>query len=220
MKGKLSRFFFVVVACASLAGCRTPPATAHPLSALPDAAARVLLAEVDSAFTAGGEPIHAKLISEFEGWRSDGGPITLKVDLTNALAADDEYYEPHVTTGENSEGLDGWWTRWTDEGEWPRESFYYYRVGRLADGTHVLRTSYSGGGSGQFGGISFVRAFVEPIGATGRWRVALETRGTHGIGDRTGRLITVEADHVVVGQSAPGVPGPHRTEEVTIIRPW
>ncbi len=150
---------------------------------------------------------------------SDGGPVTLKLDLSNGVNANDEYYEPLVKTGENPDSADGWWAQWTEDGEGPRESFYYYRVGRLVDGTHVLRTSYSGGGRGRFGGVSFVTAKVEPVGDTGRWRVILETRGNSGIGDRAGRQISVEENHVVVGPSHSGVPEPHRTEGTGILRP-
>ena len=164
----------------------------------PPAKTAALLAEVNAHFTADGRPIHPKLIWEFSGWLSDADPITLKLDLTNSLGSD-EYYDPDVTTRPSDRGDAGRAVRWVHgkfsdlEGY---EDFDYEHLGRLADGTHVLFISENTGGTANFQHLSFVRAAAEPVGHTGRWRVALETAGTSPVGDRSGARYTVLPDRV------------------------
>ena len=61
---------------------------------------------------------------------------------------------------------------------------------------------------------------AEPVGSTGRWRVALETRGTAALGDRAGRPVAVGPDAVTVGPSPAGVPASRRLSGTGVIRPW
>ena len=108
-----------------------------------------LFKKVDTTFKLNGKPIHPKLIQEFEGWLSDGGPITISVDALAAMGTD-EYNEGDVEVDEE-------WVRYYAS---ERESYSYKRLGRLNNGLHVLRTAYWGGGSGVFSSLLFVRFVI------------------------------------------------------------
>ena len=221
MKSELAVVLVAALVAGSLVALAKRPATTQAVQ--PDAATAALLAEVDEHFTAGGKPIHPKLVHEFDGWMSDAGPVTLKLDLTNGMHANDEYYEPEVSVREVTTADDGHAVNWRHGTYGESEdyiSYTYRHVGRLADGTHVLATSENGGGSGYFGGLSFVKASAEPVGDTGRWRVVLETRGTFPAGDRSDPEVRIEGNHVVYGPSRPGVLDVHRWNGSEVIRPW
>jgi len=144
-------------------------------------------------FTFEGQPIHPKLVEAFEGWPSDDGPpITVAVDVAAAL--DSNQYAGAIET--TASGLvrarsgEGW--------------FGYEHLGQMEDGTHVLRTVSSGGGSAVFSDLLFVRLrhdrVRDPDGVR-RERLVMECTGRFDLGDRDEGTVEVRGDRVVVGPS-------------------
>ena len=166
----------------------------------PDARAAALLREVDATFTAGGRPVHPKLVGEFLGWVGDGGAVTLAIDLSASLGTD-EYFDGHAERRgrefiHREPGVPG--------------SIGYRHLGRLADGTHVVRTLQNGGGTLTLRHLLFLGSAAEPVGRTGRWRVVLRVAGDHHL---TGRVadLRVVADGVQIHRPGGGV---------EVVRPW
>lgn len=150
------------------------------------------LADVDG-FTFRGEPIHPKLVLEFEAWLSDDTPpITTAVDI--AAAFDTNEY------GEDVETTAGGFVRFMDGDGW----YAYKPLGQMEDGTHVLHTEANGGGSGIFTNLVFVRLdedkAMTPTGSS-YTRVLMSVVGRFVLGDRDDARIQVLADRVVVGAS-------------------
>ncbi len=150
------------------------------------------LADVEG-FTFRGEPIHPKLVREFEAWLSDDTPpITTAVDIAAAFDTN-EYSEKVETTA-------GGFVRFTEGDGW----YGYKPLGQMEDGTHVLHAEANGGGSGVFTNLVFVRLdedkAVTPTGSS-YTRVIMSVVGRFVLGDRDDASIDVLADRVVVGSS-------------------
>jgi len=154
-------------------------------------------------FTYQGEPIHPVLVYEFEGWLSDGGPITVAVDIVSAHGSD-EYYQPDVVIG-----ADNTYAFRPSE----REYYSYQWLGRLDNGTHVVRTAYSGGGSGVFMSLLFLH-INEGIGFTPEGeqqeRLVLSISQWYPLGDRVSELIELRGNKVLIG------PGERHKEQKTL----
>lgn len=146
------------------------------------------------AFQYQGQPIHPKLVEEFEGSLADAGPCpTVVVDVAAAFGTN-EYAEAVETT---ATGL----VKYESPAGW----YGYVHLGTLEDGTHVLRTASNGGGSGVFTNLMFVhvdppRSATSPTGSEFR-RVLMHHLGSFPLGDRDDGAVSVEADRVVVGPS-------------------
>jgi hypothetical protein len=144
-------------------------------------------------FTFKGEPIHPKLVEEFEVWLSDDRPpITTSVDVAAAFGTN-EYSEAVKSTDDGLvryESADGW--------------YGYQHLGQTSDGTHVLRTSSSGGGWGVFTNLLFVRLDSDeahtPDGSRHE-RLLMSVAGRFVLGDRDDGTVEVLGDRVVVGAS-------------------
>src|SRR5262245_56275825 len=94
-----------------------------------------------------GKPIHPLLIKRFEPWISDERPpITVELNLTAA-------WQTNEFAGEFHTEADGRVLITLPE----RSSYAYRHLGVMGDGTHVLRSYDSGGGSGVFQALLFVR---------------------------------------------------------------
>ena len=109
------------------------------------------LAEADASFTYKGKPIHPGLVQEFSSWISDPGlPTTITVDIS---APHRNEYSADVTVDGKSICMD------TEDGDGKKDGGYfcYEHLGKLANGLHVLKTSASGGGSGVFQDLFFVK---------------------------------------------------------------
>lgn len=148
-------------------------------------------------------PIHPGVIREFEGWMSDGGPITVAVDIAAAHGSD-EYLDADVIDGPN-----GWIAYRPSE----RERFAYRWLGRLDRGVHVVQTSSSGGGSGRFINLQFLQlktdlAFL-PDGRPTE-RLVLSVFRWYPMGDRVYGPVLLDGNTVVIG------PGPKITEPIRL----
>jgi len=155
------------------------------------------LKELNSKFTYKGKPVHPGLIQEFSGWLSDSWmPTTISVDI--AAKHRNEYFEDDVKVKENGSV---WLSK---EGE--RGFFYYKWLGKLSNGLHVLEAGDSGGGSGIFMDIYFVR-FETSEGMSPEGdpydRLLMTVVRSHSLGDRDDGKIEVipNKNEVILGVS-------------------
>lgn len=165
-------------------GCGQKIATTTTTESLP---------EWETAFTYRSKPIHPALLFKFEGWMSDGGPIVVAVDVASADGTN-EYAIPVEHQGEFiSCALPK-----TD----PQESFAYSWLGRMSDGTHVVRTVYNSGGTGRFETVYFCKFSVDDGYAVTegerQQRILLNVTGWHLLGDRSNPSIEVGKDYVKI----------------------
>ena len=139
------------------------------------------------------EAIRPKLVEEFESWLSDNRPpSTVMVDVAAAFGTNE--YSDVV------ESLASGLVRYASGAEW----YGYEHLGQMTDGTHVLRTASSGGGSGIFQNLLFVRLREDetrtPEGESYA-RMLMEVVGRFVLGDRDDGTVEVQGDRVVVGAS-------------------
>jgi hypothetical protein len=190
----------------TLSACSTPsaqPKTSASSADLPPAATAAL-AEAQANFTFNGEPIHPALIHLFDGLASDDGPVIVAVDVHEAYHSN-QFSAPVQRSGPDiyCDVLD------TN----PPENLHYQRLGVLADGTQVLKTSWNGGGSGDFENLLLLRFQLEPYRrpeGERDWRLVLREIEDFPLGDRDDGSITVESTRVIVGSSR------YRTKPVVV----
>lgn len=202
----------VLISIALMNGSNTPGPSIAATPAtdslkLPAIAVKALV-EAQEDFTYDSKPIHPGMVNQFLGWLSDGGPITLAIDV-RAGSDTNQYRDDEVHQ------QDGQITFVTDRGDEQSGWFSYERIGVLADKTQVLHTMDCGGGSGVFESIMFVRFRLQSHAAEDAspdYRLVMEVISDHPIGDRDDGTITVMNDHVVAGASR------YRSSDV-ILRP-
>lgn len=185
----------------TLSGCAhtpAPPPTPPSISAKTSAA----LHEAIAHFTYDGQPIHPQLVMQFEGWLSDGGPIVVTVDV--AAAQGSNQYSAPIRILDSDLGP---WVHVDLPGPpdvMSKPFFQYVRLGTLADGTQVLETASSGGGSGVFEDILFLRfsaAQGYAIDPHPHDRLLMTVVGSYPLGDRDDGKVQVLPDRVIVGVS-------------------
>jgi len=83
------------------------------------------------------------------------------------------------------------------------ESFYYRWLGKMADGTHVVETGESGGGSGFFMDLMFIRFSEGEIMVENEKRpqLLMSIVGIYLLGDRYDGEIIVHPDRVFIPAS-------------------
>ncbi len=151
--------------------------------------------DLDREFRFHGKPVHPLLVKQFEPWLSDERPpITMELNLTAAW--DSNQYAAEFKTDSNAVAsvslADG-------------SSYSYQHLGQLRDGIHVLRTFDSGGGTGVFEAVLFVRlrtglGYLADGVKQGR-QVFMQVLRRYPLGDRDEAEVLVKQDHVVVGKS-------------------
>jgi hypothetical protein len=161
----------------------------------------------DRDFRFHGQAIHPLLIKQFEPWISDERPpITVEVNVTAAW--DSNQYADAFNIDSNSVV-----TVKLSEGG----SYAYRHLGKTSDDLHVLRTSWSGGGSGTFEALLFVRFRTSlsylADGVKQGEQVFLRVIRRYPLGDRDEAEVTVKRDQVIVGKSR------YRSEPVVLIFP-
>ena len=96
---------------------------------LPELTVRQVLEEANRSFTYRGQPIHPKLVKEFQSLVSDGNPVTLAVDVSAA-------FDTNEYTDEVDDLSNGMVSFKDEEGR-----FSYRRSGfKKSEGAHVLET--------------------------------------------------------------------------------
>ena len=179
------KYLLVVALCAGLVTC---------------AWASEQLDEANEKFTYKSEPIHPDLIAEFSNWMSDNRPPVITTVDVSAAFDTNEYQQSEIKHRDNwlyveHEEMDG------DIRSY--ESFNYRWLGKMANGVHVLEAGSSGGGSGFFMDLLFVRFSEGEI----VWEDKKESQllmsivGTYSLGDRYDGDIKVYPDKVVVPAS-------------------
>jgi len=169
------------------------------LATLPAMAGEQLI-EANSKFTYKGKPIHPFLIEQFSNWYSDyRPPMTKTVDVsaafdTNKYQLDEIKENEYWVFSENIE--------YDDEFRL-YNSFHYRWLGRMGNDIHVLETGGSGGGSGFFMDLIFVRFSEETIMREGKQveQLLMTIVGTYSLGDRYDGEIKVYANKVVIPAS-------------------
>jgi len=159
-----------------------------------------ILEETNTNFTYEGEPIHPGLVHKFSNWLSDGiSPIVVSVDLVSAFNTN-KYPQDEVKKRED------WWYIEKEEIDGDirlYESFNYSWLGKMEDGTHVVETGYSGGGSGFFMELMFIRFSQGEIMVENekRSQLLMSIVGIYPLGDRYDGEIAVYPDRVLIPAS-------------------
>ena len=156
--------------------------------------------EANAKFTYKGNPMHPFLVREFSNWLSDyRPPVVTTVDVTAAFDTN-KYQQSDIKK------RDDWW--FVEEEEMDGdirlyESFDYHWLGKLADDTHVLETGSSGGGSGFFMDLMFIKFSEGEIFWEGKKtkQLLMSIVGTYSLGDRYNGDIKVYPDRVFVPAS-------------------
>jgi hypothetical protein len=150
-----------------------------------------LLNEARHNFTYQGKPIHPKLVQQLLGSLAEPRPVIAAVDLTAAAMSSDFAQADIKENGDNvSYGI--------KTGDIV-ESFEYRRLGISGNGTTVLITADSGGGSGTFEDLVFLKFERCTIIGSEYPQISMRIVGRYPLGDRDQRQVTVLKDRVIIG---------------------
>ncbi|MFH1655781.1 MAG: hypothetical protein ABH954_04135 [Candidatus Omnitrophota bacterium] len=158
------------------------------------------LDEANSKFTYKGKPIHPFLVREFSNWLSDNRPpMITTVDITAAF--DTNKYQQSTI-----EKRGDWWFAVEQgmDGDVPfYESFDYRWLGTMANGIQVLETGASGGGSGFFMDLMFIKFSEGEIVWENKKekQLLMSIVGIYSLGDRYDGDIKVYSDKVFIPAS-------------------
>jgi hypothetical protein len=156
-----------------------------------------------------GEPIHPGCIEELTTDLADPHPVVAAVDLEGCRRSN--RYSSLLQ-------VDGAVLRWRDPAGGGRGYFQYEYLGVLSSRVHVVRVGASGGGSGFFQDLVFLRIRDSPVLEDGllRKRQTLERVGSEMLGDRAEVAVTLKGDVVTIRRrefrGAAGL-GPEQTIE-------
>ena len=185
-------FLIIFAACCVFAGAQKPT---KEVSA---AELRGELAELNKSFTYKGKAINPRAIKDLTSWVSDPLPGPVAIDVEGTFETN-RYFGDYLTEVGGFVRIDLTQKYLEEAG-----SFAYKRLSRLANGIHVLQTSYWGGGTGVFQSILLVEVSIDyEYAETGRRRsqLVLRRRGEFGIGDRYAGEIRVlaKSNTIIVG---------------------
>lgn len=138
-----------------------------------------------------GRPVHPGCVRELNTELADSQPVVAAVDL-EGCGRSNRYATPYETEG----GA----LRVRDSGEGSRGYFQYEYLGVLSTGVHVVRVVESGGGSGAFQGLLFLRIDKTAVLEDGRERTReiLVLRGSESLGDRDKADVELSGDSVKI----------------------
>jgi hypothetical protein len=138
-----------------------------------------------------GSVVHPGCIGEFRTELSDAKAIVVAVDL-DACRGSNRYSASYETAGRV--------LRWRDPDGDGGGSFQYEHLGVLSNGVHVVRIAESGGGSGVFQDLLFLRLGEARVTEDGRERVrhTLTLVGSETLGDRARVTVDLSGDVVTI----------------------
>lgn len=171
--------------------------------------------EANASFTYKGKPIHPFLLHEFSNWLSDDRPpMITTVDV--AAAFDTNKYQQ--STIQLRDGCVFSEKREEDKGVPLYESFDYQRLGRMANGIHVLETTENGGGSGFFMNVMLVRFSEGEIMLENKneKQLLMSIVGTYRLGDRYEGKVEVFPNRVLIHASPKQFGGGSIDEDVEL----
>ena len=148
------------------------------------------LAELNKNFSYRGKPIHPRAIQDLTSWVSDPLPGPIAVDVEGTFDSN-RYFGKYETKENGLIFIDLKQEYLEQEG-----SFSYEYLGRFANGYHVLRIFYWGGGTGIFQSILLVECVVDfeyKDDGSRRNLLVIKRRGEFGLGDRYSGEIKLEA---------------------------
>lgn len=155
------------------------------------------LDEVNSNFTYNGQPIHPFLIREFSNLFSDNRPPMVTIVDIIAAYGTNKYMQSDVKR------KDAWW--FAEEIEMDGDirlydSFHYHWLGKSANDVHALETGASGGGSGFFMDLIFVKFSEGEVFWEGKRekQLLMSIVGIYSLGDRYDGDIEVYSDTVFI----------------------
>ena len=155
------------------------------------------LPEWELRFTYEGKTIHPALIYKFLPWLSDTAPNVVAVDIAASLESNEFSSPIHAVEDRLTSEL---------KNSEHQETFSYRRLGRLDDGTHVVRTYHTTGGTGVFESLLLFRLSCD----NGNWaqssaavneRVILNLVGWFELGDRDDGFIELTKTSVIARES-------------------
>ena len=150
------------------------------------------------------EFVHPEIVEELEGWISDALPVYAAVDLEGAMASN-RFVRPVQTRP--SPGATPWVVAIKeDQPATLCKPYYMYRfVGVTPSGTHLVQTAGSGGGSGIFQAVLFLRFQKDEVlsgdlqSTRTRARVILRCIGSRLLGDRYDGLVSYSNGTLTIG---------------------
>lgn len=136
-----------------------------------------------------GKPVHPGCIQQLMTELADPRPVVAAVDLEGCRRSNRYSSAPKVEGGVLG---------WRDPAQGEQVYFQYEYLGVLSSGVHVVRVGESGGGSGFFQSLLFMRIRESQVLEHGesRKRQSLELVGSESLGDRPEATVSLEGDVV------------------------
>lgn len=181
-----------------------------------DGLANDMFTDANTNFTYNGKPIHPFLVKEFSNWLSDARPPMVTTVDVQAASDSNRYGNSDV------EQRDDWWFASTEEMDGNvriYESFGYHWIGKLDNGTHVLETGLSGGGSGFFMDLMLVKFSTGTILYEGQKteQLLMTVVGYQSLGDRYEGEIRIEGNKVIIPASDEQRGGGSTDKEIVLV---
>jgi hypothetical protein len=162
------------------------------------------LAQLNKDFSYRGKPIHPRAVKDLTSWVSDPRPGPIAVDVAGTYESNRYFGEYRVQDNGNV------FIDLSQEYLEETGSFSYNYLGRLANGFHVLRTYFHGGGSGVFESLLLIECVIEfEYKDDGRREsiLVIKRRGEFGLGDRYDGKVSVDSkrNSITVGSDTRNV---------------
>ena len=176
-----------------------------------------LLDEVRNSFTLNGEPITPLALNDLNGRISDNVPIVTTVDILAGNHSNRYSGEVSRRGGRISVSVEA-------QSGVQSEAYSYRFIGRLDNDLLVVQFDKSGGGSGSFGSILVMDAFVERGKHSGEIyeRLCLKIVQEEGLGDRFAGTVAIKGNTLHFSgedQDTRALGTPRRAARLMIERP-
>lgn len=167
-------------------------------------------------FVIDSQPINPMIIKDLVPWISDSGDQVVAISLLDSQKSN-KYFCAHLTTEREGKYFS---VKNTSE-----EGFFLYTLeGITNNGVFVLKTTESGGGSGVFSDLLFIR-IKEDVGfgdltkdklTLNHKRILIEKLGAIPLGDRVSASITVQGNSVILKTEQAIPPHEQTTQKIML----